>query len=237
MDEGIGISLPDLERRARGKARAAVICNPNNPTGGTLPAREILGLARRNRRILFIVNEANIDLLDFGGESVIRSAAKSGNVLVVRSFSKGFGLAGLRVGFVVGSPALAYAMRWRQTPFSVNSFVQKMAAEALEDMAHLKRSREYVPSGGSARSLRQVSTGSGSAASPRIRITSSPGCRRPSDRLGISAASASPRASPSWTARISGASGAPTSGSARGNARRTRGSFASWGESCRKVTA
>lgn len=94
----------------------------------------------KNPNIVFLIDEANID---FGGISLLPFVHKYTNILVFRSFSKGFGLAGLRVGFVFGAEKLIYAMQRRQTPFMVNVFGQELSQIALDDLEFLKVTKDY----------------------------------------------------------------------------------------------
>lgn len=124
-----------------GKSKLVVLCNPNNPTGIQLNIEKIEELIAKNPKLIFVIDEANID---FGGKSFIFLVNKYKNLVILRSFSKGFGLAGLRVGFALGNKDLIYAMRRRQTPFSVSVFAQKLAEVSLEDMDFLQETKAYV---------------------------------------------------------------------------------------------
>jgi len=118
-----------------------VLCNPNNPTGKQLDLKKSEKIIKDHPKVIFLVDEANID---FGGNSLIDLTKKHTNLLVFRSFSKGFGLAGLRIGFVVGNKDLIYALQRRQTPFSVNVFAQKFAEISLSDPDFLEKTRNYA---------------------------------------------------------------------------------------------
>ncbi len=123
------------------KSKLVVLCNPNNPTGRQLQLSSVERLLLANPKLIFVIDEANID---FGGVSALPLVKKHPNLIVLRSFSKGFGLAGLRVGFAVGAKSLMYAIRRRQTPFSVNVFAQKLAEVALSDMDFIEKTRNYI---------------------------------------------------------------------------------------------
>ncbi|MDA1079703.1 MAG: aminotransferase class I/II-fold pyridoxal phosphate-dependent enzyme [bacterium] len=135
------LDYKSIEGLMSSKVKMIVLCNPNNPTGRMLNQLKVEEYVRNYPNIIFVIDEANID---FGGISFLPLAHKYNNIVVIRSFSKGFGLAGLRVGFVTAHKDLIYAMRRRQTPFSVNVFAQKFAEVALEDMPFLVATREYA---------------------------------------------------------------------------------------------
>lgn len=141
MDRNFDLNYSLISELIGQKSKMMILCNPNNPTGKQLDITKIEKNIQDNPGIVFVVDEANID---FGGESFLPLVKKNKNLVVLRSFSKGFGLAGLRVGFAIGNKDLIYAMRRRQTPFSVNVFAQKLAEIALEDINFLQRTKEYA---------------------------------------------------------------------------------------------
>lgn len=134
----------DYDRLAKSctrQTKLVVLCNPNNPTGKQLDLRKLGAIIRRSPKTVFVIDEANIE---FGGNSALDMVKKLKNLIVLRSFSKGFGLAGLRIGFAVGHTDLLYALQRRQTPFSVNSVAQHLAAVALDDLTFIKKSRQFI---------------------------------------------------------------------------------------------
>lgn len=118
------------------KTRLIIICNPNNPTGTGVPTRQIEAFLHTvPESVLVLIDEAYWEFTcDELGESSISLAPHWENVVVLRTFSKAFGLAGLRVGYgICGSRAVASAMRKIQLPFSVNSIAGTAAMAALRD--------------------------------------------------------------------------------------------------------
>ncbi len=136
----LDIDLDKVQSQVRSNTKIVVLCNPNNPTGKQIDLAKTAGLISKNPNIVFLIDEANID---FGGISLLPFVHKYTNILVFRSFSKGFGLAGLRVGFVFGAEKLIYAMQRRQTPFMVNVFGQELSQIALDDLEFLKVTKDY----------------------------------------------------------------------------------------------
>ncbi|MBI2315103.1 aminotransferase class I/II-fold pyridoxal phosphate-dependent enzyme [Candidatus Daviesbacteria bacterium] len=102
MTADFDIDLTDIRKRITKNTKLIVLCNPNNPTGNIISKDTILDFVR-STDILVIVDEANIE---FGGETVIRECQNIDNLIVLRTFSKGFGLAGLRIGFCVADPSI-----------------------------------------------------------------------------------------------------------------------------------
>ena len=113
--------------------RLAFICRPNNPTGTVLPLAHLSAWADGHRETLFVVDEA---YLDFSGE---KSALTLGadNLLVLRSLTKAHALAGLRLGFAIGTRERIEALRRVRPPWSVNALAQAAGVAALADTGHL----------------------------------------------------------------------------------------------------
>lgn len=140
MKDDFHIDFADLKSKIDDKTKMVFLCNPNNPTGLLETKEDILDLVK-STGALVVVDEANIE---FGGESVIGYVNDFENLLVIRTFSKGYGLAGMRIGYCAGNEELMYYI-WRLRPPFTNTYLaQKAALEALKDEEHLQKSREYV---------------------------------------------------------------------------------------------
>lgn len=122
--------------------RLVFIANPNNPTGTFIPAAEIEAfLAKVPAHVVVVLDEAYNEFL--APENQFESAEwvkKYPNLLVSRTFSKAYGLAGLRVGFAIAQPALTDLMNRIRQPFNVNSMAQAAAIAALNDKEFLAQS-------------------------------------------------------------------------------------------------
>ena len=132
--EGIPVPLGDdldIDADALLATRAEIIylCSPNNPTGSVVSPAALERVVARAKGLV-IVDEAYID---FGGTSLASRAPSLGNVLVVRTFSKAFGLAGLRVGYGTGAPAIVAEVEKARGPYTVNAFAECAAAAALTE--------------------------------------------------------------------------------------------------------
>jgi histidinol-phosphate/aromatic aminotransferase/cobyric acid decarboxylase-like protein/imidazoleglycerol phosphate dehydratase HisB len=114
-------------------AGASVIwrCNPNNPTGTVLSLDELADLSRAHPHGLVVVDEAYVE---YGGATAVPLVSEElPNVVVLRTLSKAFGLAALRVGFAVASPAVAAALEARRAPAPIAGPAARIAAAALRD--------------------------------------------------------------------------------------------------------
>ncbi len=122
-------------RRIDPGAALTLIANPNAPSGTVLTQAFLRKLARRLRGVL-VVDEAYVD---FAGENSLALARRSGNVLVTRSFSKSFSLAGMRLGFAVGHRALIEALFKVKDSYNLDRLAQVAGEAALSDMAYHRR--------------------------------------------------------------------------------------------------
>ncbi|NSW83402.1 MAG: histidinol-phosphate transaminase [Syntrophothermus sp.] len=120
------------------------VCNPNNPTG-TVVTREQLEkfMESLDEDILVVFDEAYYEYVDDPEfQSGLEYLDRGYNVIVLRTFSKIYGLAGLRIGYGISTPEIVAAVNRVREPFNVNLVAQKAAVAALEDEEHLTRSRE-----------------------------------------------------------------------------------------------
>jgi len=105
-------------------------CNPNNPTGEVVGAAELVALASAHPDVPIVVDEAYVE---FGGESVIPFLADAPNLVALRTMSKAFGFASLRVGFAVAALELSALLEERREPAPVSGPAARISAAALRD--------------------------------------------------------------------------------------------------------
>lgn len=122
------------------------IANPNNPTGTMIPQNELLEFIKKVRKnILVVLDEAYIEYTDInpqkGGLEILKND-KLKNLLVLRTFSKVYGLAGLRVGYGFGHESIIEALDKVRTPTNITTIAQTAASTALECDYHIKKSQE-----------------------------------------------------------------------------------------------
>jgi histidinol-phosphate aminotransferase len=110
-----------------------VVCNPNNPTGTYVPAEQIGAfLERVPDRVTVIIDEAYIEFqASDDPDATLDILSSHPNLVLLRTFSKCYGLAGLRVGYALGTPQFRAAVDAVRQPFSVNHIAQAAAAEAI----------------------------------------------------------------------------------------------------------
>jgi len=126
------------------RTRLLFVATPNNPTGRTIPRDDLGSLVESlPEHVLPVIDEAYFDYLDPGDrvDSVADFVLAGRDVLVLRTFSKLYGLAGLRVGYGVGPAAVVAAMRKVQRGYDVGALAQVAALASLEDAAEVERRR------------------------------------------------------------------------------------------------
>ena len=132
------------ESLRRTQPRVAFLCNPNNPTGKTVPPGTLATWARVYSRTLFVVDEA---YLAFAADVRSATTIDADNILVLRSMTKDYALAGLRLGYAVGHPDVVAALARVRPPWSVNAMAQAAGVAALAAEEHLRRSLSELARG------------------------------------------------------------------------------------------
>lgn len=140
-DDGVH-DLAAMRDAVTDKTKFIFICNPNNPTGTAVNEHSLRSfLSDLPSSVLVIVDEAYVEYVDMPSFPDTVALMREGfNVVVTRTFSKVYGLAGLRVGYGIGpQPIIDYVRRVKE-PFNVNRLAQVAAIAALQDNNHLQRS-------------------------------------------------------------------------------------------------
>ena len=125
----------DPDRLLATNARIIYLCSPNNPTGTVLSRRAIERVVDKAPGIV-IIDEA---YAEFAGRNVTDLLERSDRLLITRTMSKAFGLAGLRVGYAIGSPALVAEVEKSRGPYKVNALAERTALAALTEDMHWVR--------------------------------------------------------------------------------------------------
>ncbi|HYO33069.1 MAG TPA: histidinol-phosphate transaminase [Nocardioidaceae bacterium] len=132
--------LPAMRAAVTGDTRVVIVCTPNNPTGPSVGHRELLEFVDAiPPSVIVVLDEAYREFVT-GPDKVdgLELAADRENVVVLRTFSKAYGLAGLRVGYGVGPPRLTEAIRKCALPFGVSHVAQVAAVASLEPAAEIE---------------------------------------------------------------------------------------------------
>jgi histidinol-phosphate aminotransferase len=144
-----GHVLPAMLRAVTPRTRVIFVANPNNPTGTLAPAGEITDLINKvPNHVLLAMDEAYIEFLDKPQHLVpLIISGEKPNLLLMRTFSKILGLAGLRIGYGVGHPDVIAALEKARQPFNINSVAQAGALAALDDEEHVRQTRSNNAAG------------------------------------------------------------------------------------------
>ena len=118
------------------RTRMIFLNTPNNPTGQLISIEDLKRISRAAGNAIVLIDEAYIE---FGGESFVPHVTQHPNVLVGRTFSKAYGLAGMRVGIVIGQPPALQPVRDVTLPFNINVMALTAVQAALEDTEFLPR--------------------------------------------------------------------------------------------------
>jgi len=139
------ISVPEIIKKVSKKTKIVFLANPNNPTGTYLQKSELLKLRKKLRSdILLVVDDAYDEYMKKKNYiSGLELFKKSKNVIVLRTFSKIYGLASLRVGWGYGPKIIIDAMNLIKPPFNINATAQLAAVAALNDRRFITKSVKH----------------------------------------------------------------------------------------------
>ena len=141
---GLGHDIAAMLGAITPKTRVIFVANPNNPTGTLAERAEIQRLVREvPPDVLLVLDEAYIEFLDEPEDllPLVRNGERP-NLLLMRTFSKIYGLAGLRLGYGIGHARLIAAFEKVRQPFNINALIQAGALAALQDEAHITRTKQ-----------------------------------------------------------------------------------------------
>lgn len=132
--------LPGMLEQVNDKTKLIYLCSPNNPTGTWLTHKQVARfLAQLPKHVLLILDEAYREYIDTEDPlDSVEFIRQGWPVLSLRTFSKVYGLAALRIGYVIGDPGIVAFMDHVREPFNVNAIAQAAAIAALEDQDHVK---------------------------------------------------------------------------------------------------
>lgn len=143
--QNLNIDAESIIRRAK-DSDAIYLCNPNNPTG-LLSSNSIKKILESvTYPTIVLLDESFIELVSKGGmsDSLVGKIQEFDNLVIIRSLTKSFGLAGLRVGYSICNPKLGKKLSSYQIPWNVNGIAQSAAVCALKDHRHLTEARALI---------------------------------------------------------------------------------------------
>ena len=139
------VSVENIIKKVNKKTKIVFIANPNNPTGTYLEKKELINLRKKlNKKILLVVDDAYDEYMkDKNYSSGLNIFKNKKNVFILRTFSKIYGLASLRVGWGYGDRKIIDALNMIKPPFNVNKIAQLCAIESLKDSKFINKSVKH----------------------------------------------------------------------------------------------
>ena len=122
------------------------ICNPNNPTGTILSKKQLIKilLAAKRKSCFVFVDECFIELVPQSDQSILNLVKRYDNLFVLRSLTKSFGLAGIRIGYAAASKQIIDILQKIKIPWSVNALAQEAGVIAIKNRSHLTKSKSII---------------------------------------------------------------------------------------------
>lgn len=122
------------------------LCNPNNPTGILIKKKNILKIleSAHAKSSMVFLDECFIELVPYGNESVVSYLKEFDNLFILRSLTKSFGLAGLRIGYGLGNKKLVEILQKIKIPWNISGIAQKSSIMALSDKSHLTKTLNVI---------------------------------------------------------------------------------------------
>lgn len=135
LEEDYSLDPKKILKAVSAKTKIIFLCSPNNPTGQTLPIKDIEEIAKKSKKIV-VVDEAYIEFCP--EKSAKKLLKKYPNLIILRTFSKAWGLAGLRVGYGISSEEIIEVLAKVRAPYSVDVLSAKLAEKALLGASKMK---------------------------------------------------------------------------------------------------
>lgn len=140
---GFNYNLGAMRKAVNEKTRLIFLANPNNPTGTELGAQEILDFAESlPEHVILVLDEAYTEFIEADAPNLLPLIEKGRPIICCRTFSKIYGLAGLRVGYAISRPDIISLIHRVREPFNVNSIAQASACAAIEDQDFVEKVRK-----------------------------------------------------------------------------------------------
>lgn len=148
LDANFDVDLGVTETYMSSRTRLIFLPRPNNPTSRVAPLSVLTALSQRLPEAIIVSDEAYIEFApDWRTQSAVGLVEGGASVLVTRTFSKAFGLAGLRIGYVVGAPEAISSLARAKPKWNVGTGAEAAAIAALEDQEHLERTLAVTSQG------------------------------------------------------------------------------------------
>ncbi len=142
MTKKLEIDLQAIQDLVTTKTKLIFICNPNNPTGSVISKNKLVQFFKTvPTSVVIVIDEANIE---FGGESVSNLTSRFSNLMVLRTFSKGFGLANLRIGYAIANQSIITTLREQTPVFPISGLSEALCSVALQDDDFILQTKQFI---------------------------------------------------------------------------------------------
>jgi histidinol-phosphate aminotransferase len=138
-DENFAVSVTDVKKAITAKTKLIFLATPNNPTGNNIPRKDLLEIIETG--VPVVVDEA---YYEFSGETIVPYKSYYPNLMVLRSFSKWAGLAGLRIGYGIFPPRIAGYLMSIKIPHNVSAAAEIAVRESLADLDYLQEKTKAI---------------------------------------------------------------------------------------------
>ena len=138
-------NLSELQDMVSNK-NCIILCNPNNPTGVLIKKKNMIKIleSAHDKSVMVFLDECFIELVPTGNESVVSYLKEFDNLFILRSLTKSFGLAGLRIGYGLGNKKMIEILQKVKIPWNVSGIAQKSSIKALSDNSHLPKTLNLI---------------------------------------------------------------------------------------------
>jgi histidinol-phosphate aminotransferase len=140
LEEDLTLNVAKLLKKVSAKTKLIFLCSPNNPTAQTLPLADVEKVLKTKK--IVVVDEAYIEFAT--KKSCAKLLKKYPNLVVLRTFSKAWGLAGLRVGYALANDAVVETLAKVRAPYSVDGLSQALALQALKKQKQMEQSVQKI---------------------------------------------------------------------------------------------
>jgi histidinol-phosphate aminotransferase len=144
LDDNFQLNVPVVLNALPDTTKLLFLCSPNNPTGNLLKREDILSLCEKTRAVV-VVDQAYVEFAEPAG-NVADVVSRHPNLVVLRTMSKAWGLAGIRLGYCIGDPTIVSYLLRIKSPYNISVSTSRLAIESLDKADFLMRSIEIVKS-------------------------------------------------------------------------------------------
>jgi histidinol-phosphate aminotransferase len=142
LNEKFEIDVPKIMDSLTLTTKIIFLCSPNNPTGNLLKREDILAICR-NKKTIVVLDQAYLEFADLSGD-IKNEVPRFENLVVLRTLSKAWGLAGIRLGYCIANPLIVSYLLCIKAPYNINAVTSRLAIAALQNSEFLLMSQDAV---------------------------------------------------------------------------------------------